>query len=146
LLLSCGGDNRAWTEKDLWYTGLPSRNEDYRAWPKLDHARIHEVAESKLADAESLLEGGSFVRLDAPQASEFIGQVLPDAPGTTPYLVRGLYLNRGKRQFSVYQAGDRLLIRHDSLGSHAVPMKRQPLVLQLEQSPREVFVYCSMAE
>lgn len=63
-----------------------------------------------------------------------------------PYLTRGLYLNRGTGRFSVYISADQLVVHHGSLGASAVPMKRQALVLQLEQSPAEVFVYCSMAK
>jgi hypothetical protein len=46
----------------------------------------------------------------------------------------------------VYLAQDQLVVNHGSLGSSAVPMKRQALVLQLERMPAEVFVACSMAE
>jgi hypothetical protein len=67
-------------------------------------------------------------------------------PGTKPYLTRGVYLNRGTGGFSVYILEDQLLVRHGSFGRSAVPMKRQALVLQLEHSPTEVFVTCSMAE
>jgi hypothetical protein len=104
------------------------------------------VIESKEFNAERLLQDVSSVELTSQQAVEFIGKALPHVPGTKPYLTRGLYLNRGTGRFSVYVLADQLVIHHGSLGSSAVPMKRQALVLQLEQSPVEVFVYCSMAK
>jgi len=107
---------------------------------------MHEVIESKQSDAERLLQDVAIVELTDQQAAEFIGQALPEAPGTKPYLVRGVYLNRETGGFSVYILEDQLLIRHSSLGSSPSPMKRQALVLQLERRPAEVFVTCSMAQ
>jgi hypothetical protein len=104
------------------------------------------VTESKEPDAERLLQDGSIVELTDQEAVELIGKVLPDALGTKPYLTRGLYLNRGTGRFSVYILEDQLVVHHGSLGSSPVAMKRQALVLQLEQSPAEVFVTCSIAK
>jgi hypothetical protein len=86
------------------------------------------------------------VELTSQQAVEFIGKALPEVPGTKPYLTRGVYLNRDTGRFSVYILADQLVVHHGSLGSGPSSMKRQALVLQLDQSPAEVFVTCSMAE
>lgn len=145
LVTSCGRQ-QAWTDQDSWYTGPPSREEPYWSSPELDRSRVHEVLESREAEAEALLQDVPATALTDGQAADLIGQPLPDVPGTTPYLVRGLYLNRGTGQFLVYVSGERLTVHHASMGSRTVPMKRQALVLQLEQSPEEVFVFCSMAE
>jgi hypothetical protein len=145
LLMGCGS-RRAWTSTDSWYTGPPPDEQSTSPQSKLDPSRIHEVLEARQADAEQLLQDVSIVELTDQQAAELIGQPLPEAPGTKPYLVRGLYLNRGTGQFSVYVSSEQLVVRHRSLGSRAVPMVRQALVLQLEQAPVEVFVHCSMAE
>ena len=67
-------------------------------------------------------------------------------PDTTPYLVRGLLLNRATGGFTVYVLEDQVVVYHRSLGRSAVPMTRQPLVLQLQQPPQEVYVAVSMAE
>jgi len=144
MLISCI-PQRAWTTEDSWYNPPPEGTPG-RQWSELDRTRIHEVTESKEPDAERLLQDASIVELTDQEAVELIGKALPDAPGTKPYLTRGLYLNRGTGRFSVYILEDQLVVHHGSLGSSAVPMKRQALVLQLEQSPVEVFVICSMAE
>ena len=151
MLVGCGRQHasstqKAWTAEDSWYTGLPSVDPPYWSWPELDHARIHEVVESQQPEAETLLQNVSIVELTSQEAAEFIGEPLPEVPGAEPYLTRGVYLNRGTGSFSVYILEDRLVVHHGSLGSSAVPMKRQALVLQLERSPTEVFVACSMAQ
>jgi hypothetical protein len=136
---------RAWTSKDSWYADLP---EDARSgtWSALDRGRIHEVIESRGPQAEELLQDISIVPLTSEEAAEFIGEPLPKAPGTQPYLTRGVYLNRATGAFRVSILKDQLRVHHDSLGGRAVPMKRQALVLQLENKPKELFVTCSMAE
>jgi hypothetical protein len=134
------------TPRDPWYKAPPSADPPYWSWPELDRTRIHEVIESKQPDAEQLLQDVSSVELTSQQAAEFIGEALPEVPGTKPYLTRGVYLSRGTGRFSAYILADQLVVHHGSLGSGNVPMKRQALVLQLEQSPVEVFVTCSMAK
>jgi hypothetical protein len=136
---------RAWTTKDSWYADLPENVPSWN-WPSLDRARIHEVIESKEVEAEELLQDVSIVQLSSEEAAEFIGEALPEVPGTKPHLTRGVYLNRATGAFSVSTQEDQLRVHHDSLGRRAVPMKRQALVLQLERKPTEVFVTCSMAE
>ena len=63
-----------------------------------------------------------------------------------PYLVRGLYLYEGTGAFSVYFRDTTLWVAHGSLGKHAVPMKRRPLVVFLEHAPTKVYVSVWMAE
>ncbi len=135
----------AWTSKDSWYADLPEDVPSWN-WPSLDRARIHEVIESREAEAQKLLHDVSIVQLTNEEAAEFIGEELPDVPGTQPYLTRGVYLNRATGAFSVYILEDQLRVHHRSLGRRAVPMKRQALVLQLERKPAEVYITCSMAE
>jgi hypothetical protein len=142
---SSSTSRRAWSEEDTWYRAPPSGTHLWE-WSELDRDRVHEVIVSKKADAEGLLQDVSSVALTGQHAAEFIGGPLPDRPGTKPYLTRGVFLNRETGGFTVYTSGHQVVIHHGSLGRGAVPMSRQPLVLQLEQEPVEVFVVCSMAE
>jgi len=63
-----------------------------------------------------------------------------------PYLIRGLLLNEGTGSFSVYVIDSTICVYHGSLGKHAVPMDRRPLVVFLAHEPKTVFVDVSMAE
>jgi hypothetical protein len=136
---------RAWTTEDPWYNP-PPQGALVGEGQRLDRARIHEVVESRHAEAEELLEDVSIVELTDEQAAAFVGQALPKAAGTKPYLTRAVYLARGTGSFSVTVYEDRLAVHHGSLGSGGYPMGRQALVLQLERAPAEVFVTCSMAK
>jgi hypothetical protein len=136
---------RAWTTEDSWYNP-PSQGALVGQGQTLDRARIHEVAESRQAEAEELLEDVSIVEISDEQAAGFIGQALPEVAGTKPYLSRAVYLARGTGSFSVTVYGDQLAVHHGSLGSGGYRMGRQALVLQLERAPAEVFVTCSIAK
>jgi hypothetical protein len=137
---------RSFTTQDPWYTGLPSEGPLYWTWPELDPGRIQEVVESKQPEAERLLEDVPILELGDEQAAEFVGGALAGAPGTRPYLTRGLYLNRQTYMFTVYVREDQLVVYHGTLGTSPLPMRRQALVLQLERKPSEVFVTCTMDE
>jgi hypothetical protein len=141
----CGppsASRRAWTAEDPWYQPPPDQ---YWTWPKLDPGRIHEVAESLRPEAEAMLEQAPIVEVTAAQATRLLGGELSGVPGTQPYLVRGLRLDpRG--HFRVYVAEDALVVSHSTLGHVARPMLRQPLIVQLEARPAQIFVYCKMAE
>jgi hypothetical protein len=107
---------------------------------------VHEVIEQNRPNAETLLKDVACVLLDDQQAETLIGEPVPDVPGTGAYLTRGVLLNRETGGFTVYVSGDQLVVYHRCLGRSAVPMSRQPLVLQLERKPSEIYVACSMAE
>jgi hypothetical protein len=145
MLVGCSSQRRAWTNEDSWYKAPPSETLVW-TWPDLDRERLHEVVETEEAEAEQLLDDVAVVELTSDEAAEFVGEALPEIPGTKPYLTRGLYLIRGTGSFSVYVSEDQLAVTHGSLGRSAQSMKRQALVLQLERAPVEVFVTCSMAE
>jgi hypothetical protein len=136
---------RAWTTEDSWHNP-PSQGALVGEGQRLDRARIHEVVESKQTEAEELLEDVSIVELTDEQAAGFVGQALPAAAGTKPYLARAVYLARATGSFSVIVYEDQLVVHHGSLGSGGYRMGRQALVLQLERAPAEVFVTCSMAK
>jgi hypothetical protein len=142
----CASDGRAWSSEDSWYNAPPPETPPRWQWEELDRARIHEVMASREPQAEELLADLAIVALSNEQAAELLGRTLAEVPGATPYLSRGVYLNRETGGFSVYVLEDRLLVHHTSLGRSAVPMKRQALVLQLARQPADVFVTCSMAE
>jgi len=145
LLAACGQDRRAWTNEDEWYNPHPSGTR-LAEWEGLERDRIHEVIEGQLAAAEDLLKETSYLALTPDQASDLLGQSLPPLAGTQPVLVRGLVLNRATGGFGVYVLEDQATVYHRCLGRSAVPMTRQPLVLQLERSPSTVYVAVSMAE
>jgi len=142
--LLCGCAPKAWTVEDPWYSLPPKELRKLSEWEKLDESRYREVLASKMPEAEALLQDVSYVELTEQQAADLVDKPLADIPGTKPYLVRGVYLNRITGRFFIYRLGDRVRVHHGSTGKKAVPMKRQALVVRLEQPPQELYVTCSM--
>ena len=137
-------DRRAFTTVDPWYNPPPVRR-PAEALP-VNPARVHQVVEARKAETEMLLDEAPCTEVSVERASALTGKVLTLRPGTRPFLVRSLYLNRQTGRFSLYMDGVNLYVHHGSLGRGPVPMQRQPLVVELDRKPRTVYVTCSMAE
>jgi hypothetical protein len=130
--------------RDDWYRAPPKEHQFYWNWPELDAARIHIVVEDEQANAQKLLEQVALAEITTQQAGTFLGRTLPGAPGTTPYLVRGLYRNPGTGNYAVYVGEDQIVVHHGSLGSRSPPVARQALIVQLEDRPAQVYVLSSV--
>jgi hypothetical protein len=96
-------------------------------------------------EAERLVSDAGVVGLTQPQAERFLAKSVTLREGQSLYLVRGIFLNPYGR-FKVYTKDGWVWVTHGSLGKRPLPMKRQALVLQLQQAPTRVFVTCTMAE
>jgi hypothetical protein len=148
-LIGCGcaaGQRVSPAEQEPWYRAPPTDGDLYWTWPALEAARLHEVVEAQQQDAQALLHASPLLKLTEDRAVALIGRPLPDAPGTQPYLVRGLCGNPGTGRFEAFQRGDQLVVLHGSLGSGRGALQRRALVLQLEQTPSEVYVYATSAK
>lgn len=142
VLEACG--HRAATEIDSW--ARSSSGVDFTKAKLLDNSGVQLVPERMESEAETMLSDVGCVELSPEQVHHFLGRSLSPVPGNKPYLVRGVYLNPATGGFSVKVLDDKLRVHHSCLGSSAVPMKRQALIVQLERMPKEVYVGCSMAE
>jgi hypothetical protein len=63
-----------------------------------------------------------------------------------PYLVRGLCLIEGTGRFTAYFHDSILWVSHGCLGRQAVPMRRRPVIIFLEDRPTKVYVDVHMVE
>jgi hypothetical protein len=144
----CMLDHRAASSGNSWFNPPPQRKRDiYDNGKELSRDRLRPVSESKESEAESLLAVQAFVELTEQDAASFTDNGLRPAPGTKPFLARGVYLNWGTGGFGAYVLPENdIFVDHVCLGRFAVPMKRRAVVLRLEHAPRNVYVGCSMAE
>ena len=137
--------HRASSSADSWYHP-PSNWMSFRQAHRLPDTDIIEVSSDHLASAEEQLSDVTCVEITPDRASELTGHAVTPRAGSSLFLVRAVFLNRGTGKFMVTPVGSELLVEHGSLGRSAVPMSRQALVVRLSQKPGTVFVSCSMAE
>ena len=137
--------HEAWSSADSWLHP-PSDWSRFRQAQRLPDSDISEVAPDRMAAAEEQLHDVACVEISPDRAAELTGHTMPPQAGSSLFLVRAVYLNRGTGKFMAVSVGSELLVEHGSLGHAAVPMKRQPLVVRLPQKPETVYVSCSMDE
>jgi hypothetical protein len=147
LLAGCE-DHSAWTIPDVWYTSQQTKISG-ASWPdksyKLSDDLYCEVVDVYENEAEKLLEKVSSVEISMEQFSRYVATKPPIPAGRKPFLVRGVYLNVSG-SFFIFFKDDMLFVNHGCMGRHAVPMKRQCLVVLLEKAPRQVYISCDMVE
>ena len=127
--------NDSWNgfEEDL--SGFPAPESQLQHW---------EVIETKQGEAQAMLAEGRHVQLTEDQARELAGPELPADEGTSPYLLRGVYLWNPSGGFRVYLAEDgRVLVRHTAMGgATAWRVKRYALIVRLRAAPKKVICSC----
>ena len=153
LLWAGCSDHRSFTTTDSWYKPPPKQHRFLEAQLtgkdpvyQIHPNDIHQVHPSREAAAEKLLENTQCTELIVEKAGDLTGKAVTFPPGSKPFLVRAVALNRGTGTFMAYVVEDQLLVLHGCLGRRPVPMTRQALVLPLYRIPQEVFVSCTMAE
>ena len=142
--LSACTNRRAASDADPWYAPPPSDHPPLAQWEVLDQNRVRIVLGQMLGQATELLEETAWMPISPVQAQEMTGLSYDGSGGF--YLVRGLYLNWETGGFTAHTLDGQLWIVHRSLGAVAAPVKRQPLVVQLDSAPAQVHVTCSVAE
>ncbi len=137
-------DHRAFDRADPWFN--PPMSEP-NVLDTVSGTRIDTVAAIREAEAEALLEEAAFVEVSPDKAEYFTGLPLRGRLGAHIYLIRAVYLNRGTGIFdvSLLRGGD-VMVLHQCLGSHKTTMKRQALIVQLDDRPRQVYAVCRMTE
>lgn len=131
----------SWTTCDSWQDSCPNPI----PWDSLlPQEKIHPVTPAKILAASTLLATSASIAITSAQAAELTG-ITFSAP--TLYLVRAVSLNERTGRFTVHRLpGNALTVLHGSLGRSPVPMRRHPLVLELDEPPSKVYVDCGMAE
>lgn len=145
-MASCAGDRLPWESEDSWYRAPSAHVRDSSGWSLLEESRVHEVIGPMQSTAQAFVSNIPYRLLTNEETERLIGGRLPNVEGTNPYLVRGLFLNKDTGGYYISVESGNIWVHHASLGRTVVPMKRQALVLQLVEKPKEVYITCSMAE
>jgi hypothetical protein len=135
-LAACGADAPVVVEQsDPWYDAPGASDIEPEPVPDSAH---YPVAPARIAEVERILDRVAISQISPSEAEYFAGRPvdLPDL--TRPFLVRGLY--RTDRSFYVQIIGNALLIgSHDDTADRA-PIRRQPLVLIMDEVPQRIYV------
>ena len=120
---------------------------------RLADSRWKPVVSTKIPEAESALATSSSILLSDAQALEFTGESAPqDASTARPYLLRYVVAANNKQieKFRVdvhtRSRNADVWIASGAIGTCPVAMRRQPIVVWLDNPPQEVFVTFSVAE
>ena len=145
LLMMCR-DHRVWNARDSWYAPPPG-SIDLWTWPEItSRERIIEVQSDCVLEAERMLAEVCLVEITLRKARELTHSHIVLPRGCNPYLVRGVALEGGTGQFSIQHKDRSLVVKYGTLGHGPLPMKKQPLLLLLDQKPDVVYCTCSGAE
>jgi hypothetical protein len=110
--------------------------------PKQD---VCEVLASKMPMAVVTLDSTPVIPLDQIAAISYAGSCAQSSPGTSQYLVRAVYGQRGTGVYSVRRRGDDLLVEHSSLG-RTFTYTKSALVVSLPFAPNHVYISVSIDE
>jgi hypothetical protein len=138
-----GGDGTIYTSKDSWYSPAPP-SYGYNSLTVSEN-HFHALDSVHAPKAMSMLESKPIIPLSQKEAAD-LGVVLGGNTSLKPYLVRALYLNKGTGGYFLSASADTLFVSHGSLGKHAVPMKRDCLIVELPIEPHVLYISVMMAE
>jgi hypothetical protein len=103
---------------------------------------VFPVAIDQRVRATERLEAAPFIRLSMEEAERLSGKPLDSG---RYLLIRGLCLGCGAGSFRAYFDGSNILVDHRSLARKGTLPTRWPVIADLENDPKEVFVECGAA-
>ena len=109
---------------------------------ELDHVWL--VSYFHETEAQALLRDQPTHELSYEQAAYFADKPVAGVDGRRPFVIRGVTL--ASSLLNACEGEGFVLVHTDALGHRAVPMEKQPLVVLLTTTPRDLYVECSMAE
>ncbi|HVO49195.1 MAG TPA: hypothetical protein VMT29_22985 [Steroidobacteraceae bacterium] len=128
-----------WTIADAWYRAPPP---DFAWEDRRIYSGIYEVPDSRIGQAQRLLETQPVVELQPKDVHEFSGRETLPPPGFKPYLIRGVDLGR-RGQYSIALSGNAAVVVYETGLAAPSAMQKRPLVVFLPEKPGNVYVTLS---
>lgn len=143
-MLGCAGIPTD-VEVKSWLTNEPPEefnNADEKNIVPLDN--IYVVPDKNNLKASTLLAKTPWIMLSEKEAASIIDKSFKPLNGHKIYLVRGISQNPATGRFDcVFYRGD-LWIFFGAMGSQSYPMRKQPIVIMLSDTPKRVYVTSSV--
>jgi hypothetical protein len=111
--------------------------EDRRIW-----SGIYEVPDTRVTQAQHLLETQPVVELQPKEVREFCGREARPPAGFKPFLIRGVGLDR-RGQYSIALSGNAAVVVYETTVGAPSAMQKHPLVAFLPAKPDQVYMTLS---
>lgn len=135
-LVGCGDESTVIsTSTDSWYQAVDKDKHEFTLLPRF----LYSPVKAELIDeASRAMSDGPLLQLSTKEAIRYADNRLRTVPEFRPFLIQGLY--RTKRLFNILIADRALWV--DSLDdpTDTAPVRRQPLVLYMDEVPPDVYV------
>jgi len=127
-------------QREPWFNFTP---DSWVSSQELDAKYVVPVV--RQAEAVKELEKTPLIALTSPEVEYYTGKK-ESFPGLQAYLVRGLMYFQQTGSFSVFEKGEAIFVRHDSIGDLTPDEKRTGVVVFLSFKPKDVYVDCQVAD
>lgn len=137
-LCSCGSETAVVSKQkpnDVWYMEQPSDGSKIESVPRGTYAPV--IAE-RIAEAETFLSEIGTSQISPGEVAYFVGRELDMPLVTRPFLIRGLARSATTHTIRIH--GNALWVASDDEPSDTSPVRRQPLVLIMQEVPELVYV------
>ena len=137
-LCSCGSETAVvskQTQNDDWYLDPTSDDSKIELVSRATYAPV--IAE-RIAEAETFLSEIGTSQISPGEVAYFVGRELDMPLVTRPFLIRGLARTANTHTIRIH--GNALWVASDDEPSDTSPMRRQPLVLIMQEVPEQVYV------
>jgi len=132
----CGeGSQRAALPSDSWYREIDNPRHEFIEYPLF---LFSPVKPELIDEAVDLMNGGPLLQLSTSEARRYATDQLRTMRELRPFLIRGLY--RSQKVFRVSIADRALWVDSADDPDDTVPVKRQPLVIYIDEVPPDVYV------
>lgn len=121
--------------EDPWFNAPSNLDIEIEA---VAQSAYYPVAPERLEEAEQTLERIAISQISPGEASYFAGRPVAMPDVSRPYLIRGLY--RSEPSFFVRIIGNALWVGSHDDPRDSAPMRRQPLVLIMDEVPEQIYV------
>ncbi len=119
---------------DTWYRAVDAQHE----FLPLPLFLFSPVREEHVQEAVEALGDGQLLQLSTSEAQRYATDELHTVRELRPFLIHGLY--RSKREFTVAIADRALWVDSVDDPFDTTPVKRQPLVIYIDETPPDVYV------
>jgi hypothetical protein len=121
--------------KDAWYLDPPA---GVTKTELVDPATYAPVVPERIAEAEEFLSEIGTSQISPGEVAYFVGRELDMPAVTRPFLVRGLSRNQSVQTIRI--VGNALWVSSKDAPGDQSPLRRQPLVLIMQEVPELVYV------